>query len=177
MKKEGIHLYRLFHFRRLKTKMWALFFVVFLIFAAFPAKAGVFGYLSEFWDNITEATEGTIEFFQSIGNAVAGAIGHIFLLPLKIIFDFFWTLKILFDIFYNLLEISFSIIVNFFIFIGNILKEIFNYTPSGENIIVFDNSIIGILKSIPLFSILLSVISYALIALMVFSILKTLRHF
>ena len=177
MKKERIHLYRLFCLRRLKTQIWASFLIVFLVFVAFPAKAGIFGYLSEFWDSITEATEGTIEFFQSIGNAVAGAIGQIFLLPLKIIFDFFWTLKILFDIFYNLLEISFSIIVNFLVFIGNIIKEIFNYTPSGENIVVFDNSTIVIIKSIPLFSTLLSVISYSLVALMIFSILKTLRHF
>jgi len=38
MKKERIHLYRLFCLRRLKTQIWALFFVVFLIFAAFLPK-------------------------------------------------------------------------------------------------------------------------------------------
>ena len=38
MKKRKIHLYRLFCFRRLKTQIWALFFIVFLIFTLFSAK-------------------------------------------------------------------------------------------------------------------------------------------
>ena len=38
----------------------------------------MWGYLSEFWDAITEVGGYTIAWFQSVGNAVAGAIGSIF---------------------------------------------------------------------------------------------------
>lgn len=38
----------------------------------------LWGYLSEFWDAITQVGDYTIEWFESIGNAVAGAIGGLF---------------------------------------------------------------------------------------------------
>ena len=38
----------------------------------------LWGYLSEFWNAVQGVGDYTIEFFQSIGNAVAGAVGSLF---------------------------------------------------------------------------------------------------
>jgi len=38
----------------------------------------MWGYLSEFWNAITQVGDYTVGWFQSVGNAVAGAIGGLF---------------------------------------------------------------------------------------------------
>lgn len=38
----------------------------------------IWSYLSQFWNSITSVGDYSVEFFQSIGNAVAGAVGGIF---------------------------------------------------------------------------------------------------
>jgi len=38
----------------------------------------MWGYLSEFWNAITQVGDYTVAWFQSVGNAVAGAIGGLF---------------------------------------------------------------------------------------------------
>ena len=65
----------------------------------------IWGYLSEFWDNITEVVVSTlgnsitytIEFFQSVGNAVAGAIGSLFDDLIHHIYDVFLVIYWLFE--------------------------------------------------------------------------------
>ena len=51
----------------------------------------MWGFLAEFWNAITEVVVGgatyTIDFFQSIGNAVAGAVGGAFDWLLHFLFD------------------------------------------------------------------------------------------
>lgn len=55
----------------------------------------MWGYLGEFWDSIAEVVVSagtyTIEWFQSIGNAVAGAIGGLFSDLIHHIYDVFYT--------------------------------------------------------------------------------------
>jgi hypothetical protein len=38
----------------------------------------MWGYLSEFWDSIVQVGDTTVAWFQSVGNAVAGAVGSLF---------------------------------------------------------------------------------------------------
>lgn len=38
----------------------------------------MWGYLSEFWNSIVEVGDTTVAWFQSVGNAVAGAVGSLF---------------------------------------------------------------------------------------------------
>jgi hypothetical protein len=169
-------------YKKLKKTLKIAVFVFFLFFVIFPssAHAGVFGYLSEFWDSITEATSGTIEFFQSIGNAVAGAIGNIFLTPLKVIFDFFWTFKILYDCVANLVEIGWSIFTSFFSFIGSFIADFFSADIVVENTnadINLDPAIITAILSIPLMPLFFQVIGYAFIVLLCYSTIKKLIYF
>jgi len=88
----------------------------------------VWSYLSQFWDSITEivVTSGTytVSWFQSIGNAVAGAIGsmfdNVFHLMLdvltalgfyiNILFNFFKALIVPFDYFFHYLISCISVL-------------------------------------------------------------------
>lgn len=47
-----------------------------------------FGYLSEFWNGVASATADTVAWFQSLGNAVAGAMGHLLIALIQPIVDF-----------------------------------------------------------------------------------------
>lgn len=48
----------------------------------------MWGYLSEFWDSITEVGDYAVEWFESVGNAVAGAIGGLFDTLIHYIYDY-----------------------------------------------------------------------------------------
>jgi len=69
----------------------------------------MWGYLSEFWNAITqqvvEAGVYTIDWFQSLGNAVAGAIGGLFSDLIHHIYDFFYVIYWLTDNLKNLFSI------------------------------------------------------------------------
>jgi len=51
----------------------------------------MWGYLSEFWGAVTQVGDYTVAWFESIGNAVAGAIGGIFEDLTHHIYDIFYV--------------------------------------------------------------------------------------
>lgn len=67
----------------------------------------MWGYLAEFWDSVAEVVIGgvtyTVDWFESIGNAVAGAVGNLFEGLFRHINDAFvflgWTGEILKELF------------------------------------------------------------------------------
>ena len=67
----------------------------------------MWGYLGEFWNAITGIGDYTIQWFQNIGNAVAGAVGSLFEDLIHHIYDIFyviwWFLDSLKDLFSILL--------------------------------------------------------------------------
>jgi len=76
----------------------------------------IWGYLSEFWNSITEVVVSTldnsitytIEFFQSIGNAVAGAIGSLFDDLIHHTYDVFLVVYWIFDQVVDAFAIAFT---------------------------------------------------------------------
>jgi len=75
----------------------------------------MWGYLSEFWSSITqvviEAGTYTIDWFQSVGNAVAGAIGGLFEDLIHHFYDIFYAVQWLLDGLQNFFSIIFSPVV------------------------------------------------------------------
>ena len=57
----------------------------------------IWGYLAEFWNAITQVGDYTVEWFQSIGNAVAGAIGGLFEDLTHHFYDIFYFVRWFFD--------------------------------------------------------------------------------
>lgn len=114
----------------------------------------MWGFLSEFWDAIQEVVIAggiyTIDFFQSIGNAVAGALGGAFDWLLHYINDFFifagWVLtqvKTLFIIFTAPLSYFYSFLKGFWGEVSGPPVEM----PSVLN--VYSTSTLQILDAIP----------------------------
>ena len=76
----------------------------------------IWGYLTEYWNAITESVVSTlgnsitytIEFFENIGNAVAGAIGSLFDDIIHHIYDVFLLFSWLFDNLANMFNIAFT---------------------------------------------------------------------
>jgi len=111
----------------------------------------MFGYLSEFWDSITAETSETIAWFQSVGNAVAGAIGKVLLMPLQVVVDFGlasgWIIS-------NIGQIIFSLLAPFkfiAIFFSSFISSI-STMPSANNLFTQNTQALGFLQSFPLWS-------------------------
>ena len=111
----------------------------------------MFGYLSEFWDSIAEVGSTSVAYFQSIGNAVAGAIGNllsgtlhflndtwvflgwIFHIISEIISLFIMPLNFVIELIRGFLISAFSDPSNFAFSWDNNVIEFFNYIPYWEN--------------------------------------------
>ena len=53
----------------------------------------MWGYLTEFWGQIVQIGDYTVEWFQGIGNAVAGAIGGVFENLIHHLYDIFYIVQ------------------------------------------------------------------------------------
>jgi len=67
----------------------------------------MWGYLGEFWNAITQVGDYTIAWFQSVGNAVAGAVGSLFEDLIHHFYDIFYTIWWLLDALQDLFVIIF----------------------------------------------------------------------
>lgn len=67
----------------------------------------MWGYLGEFWNAITQVGDYTIAWFQSVGNAVAGAVGALFEDLIHHFYDIFYVVWWFLDALQNLFTIIF----------------------------------------------------------------------
>lgn len=105
------------------------------------------GYLSEFWSSITQVGDYTVQWFQNIGNAVAGAIGGFFEDMIHHIYDVFYFFQWLLENLGEMFLLAFSPLVWVFNFVrgfltsasmsleelGIELEEVNIYTENVEN--------------------------------------------
>ena len=106
------------------------------------------GYLGEFWNSITQVGTYTIEWFENIGNAVAGALGNLFEFLNHSLSDVFifgaWFFSTL-----GQLLIKLWLPVNYvFNFISAFVEKAFA-TPEPQNIWSFSSEITDIFEAIP----------------------------
>jgi len=66
------------------------------------------GYLGEFWNAITAVGDYTVAWFESVGNAVAGAIGGLFEDLIHHIYDVFYFFNWLLDNLGEMMIVAFS---------------------------------------------------------------------
>jgi len=123
------------------------------------------GYLAEFWNSITDAVVGgttyTIQFFQQIGNAVAGAVGNVFLDTLHAGYDFLFGLGWFIDAIVQLIVQLFKPLV----FISDLLVKVIQAlitAPPIENLYTVNFQALGFIQGFPLWSTLTAIL-YALI--------------
>lgn len=82
-------------------------------------------YLSTFWDRIVSVGETTIEWFQQIGHAVAGAIGQLIEFPIRIFTDALALIGYVFSLLIEIFGLAFRPITYFFALIVEIVKSAF----------------------------------------------------
>jgi len=134
----------------------------------------IFDYLSQFWNQISDASANTVAWFQSVGNAVAGALGYIILTPLQAVVDFGLALSWIFS---NLI----NIIVNFLsplkflaVFFSQFLNSILSISNDPQTGFVFDSNALAIITGIiPLWSVLSSVLAGIIVLAGVITTIKT----
>ena len=137
----------------------------------------MWGYLSEFWNQLTtvvvEAGEYTASWFQGVGNAVAGAVGNLFDFALHFFNDVAvligWvgtSLKEMLSMFFLPLQYIFS-------FLKNLFVSAFSAPITPEHLYTFDNEILGVFNAIPYWAEVKVVLGISLSVVMLFFVLKT----
>lgn len=124
----------------------------------------MWGYLSEFWDAITEVGGYTIEWFQSVGNAVAGAIGSIFEDLTHHFYDIFYVIQYFLDNLGTMLSNAFlpltwvfNFVRGFFASATMSLEELEIEVP--ESMTLISENTIAVFEIVPYFNLLLTAIA------------------
>lgn len=133
------------------------------------------GFLSEFWNAITAATEGTIEWFQSVGNAVAGAIGNLLFYPLQAIIDFGLAWAYLLDRLFNIINYLILPFFYMFDFLAAFVAGAFE--PQEVDLLITNSdNLQTFFNSLPLFSEIIGLITAGLWVLIIVKTLNALKY-
>lgn len=136
----------------------------------------MWGYLTEFWEAITQVGDYTIAFFESIGNAVAGAIGGLFEDLTHHIYDVFYLLRWFFENLGTMISNAFSPLTWIFNFVkGFFVSATMTAEELGIEIPTFTlltDNVKAFFQVIPYFNLILTAISGALGILVLIFIVK-----
>jgi hypothetical protein len=136
----------------------------------------VWDYLSLFWDKIVAIGDYSIQWFQNIGNAVAGALGLFFDFIFHNLNDIFVILAWL----ANYLKIIFTSLLAplsyFFTFIKTFFSIALSTPASNQLAYSLPANIAEFFNAVPNFSILSSVMGYILILVIGIASLRLLLH-
>jgi hypothetical protein len=132
----------------------------------------MWGYLEQFWNAITQVGDYTIEWFQNIGNAVAGAIGGMFDWLIHYVSDVFIFLGWLFSILKELIMTFLSPVAYTFNFLKSFTLSAFSGAQSPPVSYTFSNEIMSVFNTIPYWSVLCSIIGVAILVILGIVILR-----
>jgi len=131
----------------------------------------IFGYLSQFWNSVTSATTDTVAWFQSVGNAVAGALGNLVLIPFRGLFEVILALGWTIVQIVHLVGVIFSPIVFLGIYLYKVSVSFF-FTPVTTNLFTLDTSVMTFITAFPLMAIMFVVLTgllYVVTAISIFT--------
>jgi hypothetical protein len=137
----------------------------------------MWGYLSEFWDKLVNVGEYTVEWFQGIGNAVAGALGAFFDDLIHNFYDIYYVIQWLLEGLQNLFAVIFRPLTWIFNFGKGFFDTAFK-TPAELGIEVgpigsFSSGVSAVFNAIPYANLIFGGVAAALgIVFLVFLIKK-----
>lgn len=132
------------------------------------------GYLSEFWDQLTNVGDYTIAWFQGVGNAVAGAIGSLFEDLIHHFYDIFYVIQYLLDNLQDLFAIITTPLMWIFDFVKGFFVSAFATQTTAEIDWVFPDNVIALFNSIPYWNVFTFAIGTGLTILMLVFVFKRL---
>lgn len=123
----------------------------------------MWGYLSEFWNAITEVIDYPVAWFQSVGNAVAGAIGGLFEDLTHHIYDIFYIARWFFYNLGTMLSTTFTPLI----WVFNFVKGFFvSATMTAEELGIeiptmnlLSDNVKAVFQVVPYFNVLLTAIA------------------
>jgi len=136
----------------------------------------MWGYLTEFWDNVSGSTidawEFTATWFQNVGNAVAGAVGNLFFFALRSINDF----VVLIGWFFELIKTFFQFISTPFIWVIHIISAFFSNVglPPTDFSYTWNTDVLSVFQAIPYWSYISLVIGIVITLIGLRSVLNAL---
>lgn len=132
----------------------------------------MWGYLSEFWGAITEVGGYTVAWFESVGNAVAGAVGGLFEDLTHHFYDIFYIVQWFLDNLGDMIAMAFiplawvfNFVKGFFVSAGMSLEELGIEVPEGLSLV--SANVLAVFEIVPYFNLLLTAIA-GVFGLMVF---------
>lgn len=129
-------------------------------------------YLSQFWDAITEVGSYTVEWFQNIGNAVAGAVGGMFDWLIHYMNDFFILMGWAFTIIRELVK-TFTLPVSYvFNFLKSFTISAFSDPQIPEASYSFSSETMEIFQSLPYWNVITTVLGVSVLIIIGVAIFK-----
>lgn len=135
-------------------------------------------YLSQFWDAITgvvaDAGTYSIEWFQNVGNAVAGAIGGMFSWLIHYFNDFFIFLGWIFSILKELISVFTLPVYYVFNFLKSFTTSAFSNPISPGVSYSFSPGVMSVFESLPYWNVIISVLGVSVLIVIGVAIMKAL---
>jgi len=123
----------------------------------------MWGYLGEFWNAITEVIEYPVAWFQSVGNAVAGAIGGLFEDLTHHFYDIFYIAEWFFANLGDMLSSAFTPLIWIFNFVkGFFISATMTAEELGIEIPTMNllgDNVKAVFQVVPYFNVLLTAIA------------------
>lgn len=138
----------------------------------------MWGFLDEFWDSIASSTISagvySIDWFENIGLAVAGAVGNLFSSLLHSLNDLFVFLGWFFVLIKNLIDIFLLPLTFIFTFLKAFFNSAFS-APIDFTGVSWDSGVLAIFQSLPLWNELMAVLVAGISIILLFFILRQFR--
>lgn len=134
----------------------------------------MWGYLSEFWNAVTNVTINAWEYstawFQAVGNAVAGAIGNLLYSTLHYLNDSWVFFGWIFSVISSIISLFLMPLTFIFQFLRGILISVFaSPSPFSYN---WDSEIIAIFQALPYWTTLSQVLGICISIFVIFFVLR-----
>lgn len=135
----------------------------------------MWSYLQEFWQAISqvvvEAGVYTIDWFESVGNAVAGAIGNLFYFVLHYINDLFVFIGWIGSLLKEIITLFLMPLTYVFTFLKAFLDTAF-ITPEDFSF-EWSSEVLSVFSTLPYWSIMSSVLAIGISIIVIFFVLRT----
>jgi hypothetical protein len=138
----------------------------------------IWGYLSEFWDSISDVVVGgvtySIDWFKGIGNAVAGAVGSLFDDLIHHFYDIFYAFHYLLENLGIFFTTIFKPIVYFFYLLKGFFTASFIKPEETDIAWSFGSEIMDVFLAIPYWSVFMFALGGGVSILIIIFIFKRL---
>jgi hypothetical protein len=132
----------------------------------------MWSYLGQFWDAIQEVGAYPVAFFQSVGNAVAGAIGGVFEWLVHYLNDAFIFFGWIFGILKEVISAFVSPLSYIFNFLKAFTTSAFSSPQTPALTYSFNAETMSVFQAIPYWNVIISVIGVAILVICGIAVLK-----